>query len=144
MCRTNGLVEAHATFFSYDQLSRERELLTCFYKEAFNIGLRSDAYEPISFKQGMMLEMTKLFVLIPVWITLTLPQGHRIMTKLVQSFCCKVAWSCPICDDWSCWEMTAKKSCKLKGCWLFERWALNITLLVFAFKTWPVGISSWI
>ena len=44
-----------------------RELkVSDFVKYAFNIGLRSDAYELISFKLDIMLDITKLSTLIPV------------------------------------------------------------------------------
>ena len=50
---------------------------------------------PICFKLGMMLDMTNLYSLIPVWMTSVFTQGHGVMGNLglVQSFCCKVAWS---------------------------------------------------
>ena len=41
-----------------------------------------DACEPISFKLGMVIEITKLYILIPVWMTSTFTQGHMIMTNL--------------------------------------------------------------
>ena len=48
----------------------------------YNIGLRWDTNQPCCFKLGMMLNMTKLYTLTPVWMTLTFTQGHRIMGKL--------------------------------------------------------------
>ena len=36
----------------------------CFFK--FKIALRPDVYEPISLKLGMAIDMTKLYILIPV------------------------------------------------------------------------------
>ena len=52
-----------------------------------------DIYEPVSFKLGMIIDITELYNLIPVWMTLIFTQGHRVAGKreLVQSFCCKVA-----------------------------------------------------
>ena len=44
--------------------------------------LRLDAYEPISFKLVIMIDMTKLYILIPVGITLTFTQGHSVMRNL--------------------------------------------------------------
>ena len=41
-----------------------------------NVGLHSDIYRPISFKLGMMVEITGLYILISVWMTLTFFQGH--------------------------------------------------------------------
>ena len=55
-----------------------------------------------------MKNMAELYILTPVWMILTFTQGHRIVRKLdfVQSFCCKVAWSCPnIQRAWLCkWD----------------------------------------
>ena len=53
-----------------------------------------DTCELICFKLGVMLDMTRLDSLIPVWMTLMFTQGHRIMGKLElwQSFCCKCLW----------------------------------------------------
>ena len=54
-----------------------------------------DTSEPICFKLGMMLFATELHSLIPVWITLIVTQGHRVMGKLEfkHSFLSKIAWS---------------------------------------------------
>ena len=41
------------------------------FKKNFNIGLYSYIYRSISFRLGVMLETTKLYVLISVWVTLT-------------------------------------------------------------------------
>ena len=41
-----------------------------------------DAYEQIYFKFSMMLNMTKLYSLIPVWMTLMFSQGHKVAEKL--------------------------------------------------------------
>ena len=56
----------------------------------FRISLRLDAYEGLSFELFMMLDMTKLDILILVGMTLTLTQGHRLARKLqhVQLVCC--------------------------------------------------------
>ena len=42
-----------------------------------HFGLCLDIYEPVSFKFGMMLVITKLCIFIPVWMTLTFIQSHR-------------------------------------------------------------------
>ena len=65
-----------------------------FIKHMINIALCQDTCGSICFKLGMMLDMTKLYSLIPVWLTLILVKGHRVMGKLelVKSFCCTVAW----------------------------------------------------
>ena len=64
-----------------------------FVESAFNTGLYSDTYEQMFFKLGMVLYMTKLQVKVPVLISLTSSQGHRVMgqLKLEQLFCCKKA-----------------------------------------------------
>ena len=43
----------------------------------FNIGLYSDSFIQISFQLGKMIETTKLYGLISVWMTLIFIQGHR-------------------------------------------------------------------
>ena len=68
-------------------------------KYAFIIVLCWDTREPICFKLRMMLNMTKLYSLSPVWMTLMFTQDHRVTGKLelVPSFCCEIAWSnCPM------------------------------------------------
>ena len=84
-------------------METERELF--FMKNAFHIGLHQDTCEPICFKFGLMLDTPKLYGMIPVKMTLTFSQGHRVMEKLklVQSFCCKVACNNPnVHDSWIC------------------------------------------
>ena len=51
------------------------------------------AYAPVSFKLGMVLDISKLCCLIPVLVSLTFTQGHRAegRVKLVQPLCCKRA-----------------------------------------------------
>ena len=67
--------------------------------------------EAICFKLGMMLKTTKLHSWIAVWMTLMFSQGHGATGKLelVQSFCCKAAWSSLNVRD-NINEMTVKKS----------------------------------
>ena len=64
-------------------------------KYMFNIVLCQDICEPICFELGRMLNMTKLYSLIAVWMPLMFAQSHRVTgdLELVQSFCCKVPWS---------------------------------------------------
>ena len=47
-----------------------------------NIVLCLDAYEPICFKFGIMVDMTKLYTLFAVRINLMFTQGRRGMGKL--------------------------------------------------------------
>ena len=52
-----------------------------------------------------MLDTTKLYSFIPVWMTLMFTQGDRVTAKLelVHSFCWKVAWSnSNVYDSWLC------------------------------------------
>ena len=42
----------------------------------FNLYLHSDIYRSICFKLCMMVETTKLYILISVWMTLTVIRGH--------------------------------------------------------------------
>ena len=53
-----------------------RDICWCdFIKHIINIVLCWNTWGPICFKLGMMLDMTELCNLIPVWMTLT--HGHR-------------------------------------------------------------------
>ena len=57
------------------------------------------------FKLGVMLDITKLYSLISVWMTLMFTDGDRVMgkLKLLQSFYWKVAWSnSNVNDGWLC------------------------------------------
>ena len=51
-------------------------------KYMFNIVMCQDTYEPICFKLGIKLNMTKLYSFIPVWMTLMFTQGHMVTGKL--------------------------------------------------------------
>ena len=58
--------------FSFHKINiHGRELNFGDFENMFKIGLRLDAYKPISFKLGMMIDTTKLYILIPLWMTLT-------------------------------------------------------------------------
>ena len=74
-----------------------------YIKYTFNIITCQDTHERICFKLCMMLDTTKLYSLIPVWMAFMFTQGHTVMRhlQLVHSFCCKVAWSyLDVHDDW--------------------------------------------
>ena len=45
----------------------------------------------LCFKLGVVLDSPTMYSLIPVWVTLTFTQGHRVSgkMKLAQSICCK-------------------------------------------------------
>ena len=100
---TFGFVEAHAKFLLYKQYPRER--WHDFMKYTFHIIMCQDACELIWLKLCLMLNTAKLCFLFVVWMILMFIQGHRVTGKLelVQSFCCKVAWSSlHVCDGWLC------------------------------------------
>ena len=60
-----------------------------FFLKACNNGLYSDIYRPVSFRLRLMIETTKLYILISVLVALTIIQGHicmRIKKKLNAPF----------------------------------------------------------
>ena len=60
-----------------------RELYSAdFVRYTLNIDLHSEAYQPISFKLGLMIDTSKLDILIPVYMTLTFNEGHRVIKNL--------------------------------------------------------------
>ena len=89
-----------------------------FVKYTQNIGMCWNANDPISFKLGMMIDTTKGYILILVWVTLMFTQGLRFTRKpeLVHSLIHSVVkWSdvaqrFAMVDDVR--EVTAKESCK--------------------------------
>ena len=85
-----------------------------FMKYMFSIVVCWDTCELICFKLGLMLSATKLYSLVPDWMTMMFTQGHMVMGKLElgQSFCCKVAWSNSNLMVDYVKEMTVKKFCK--------------------------------
>ena len=98
-----------------------------FMTYMFNIVMYRDTCDPICFKLGMMLHTTKLYCLIPVWMTLMFSQGHRIIGKLelVQSFCYKVAWSnWNVCDGWLCKEDECEEILLVWQIWIIWKYAL--------------------
>ena len=59
-----------------------REPYSCdFVQKKFNIDLHLDIYWPVSFKLCMMTEKSELYILIPVWMTLIIIQGHNHWRK---------------------------------------------------------------
>ena len=52
-----------------------------FIKTNFNVGLPLCINDAISFKLVTLKDMIKLYMFIPIWITLTIIQDHRIMRK---------------------------------------------------------------
>ena len=85
----------------------EREFCWDFICYTLNIVLCRNISETICFEAGTTLEKTRLYSLIPAWMTLCFTKGHRVTGKLqsMQSFCCQVAWSdSNVHDDWLCKE----------------------------------------
>ena len=74
-----------------------------------NIGLHLDIYEPIWFKLDMMTDATKLYILIIVYVTWTVIQGHRDTKK--QTLLCQLSskdvnefgWNLVCCWDLLIW-----------------------------------------
>ena len=110
-----------------------------FMKCTFNIVMCQNTCELICFELGGMLNTTKLYSLISVWMALVFTQGHRRTgnLELVLSFCCRVAWSIFVKVDCvreidDCEE----KSCKYGEYGLFDLW---LFLVVFDRYVWPKG-----
>ena len=113
-----GLFKLMLNWFYTSNIQR-RELCWCdLMKSTFKIVIR-DTGELICFNVDMTLNTSSLFSLIPVWMTLMFTQGGSVMGKveLVQSFCCKVAWSNSDVHDDYVGKVTVKKSCKW-GIWI--------------------------
>ena len=66
LLRLVGVMNCKLIFMRY---SKERTLLMWFCQQDLNSGLNSHIYRPISFKLGLMIETTKLYILI-MWMTL--------------------------------------------------------------------------
>ena len=120
MCYTAcRFVEAHITFWGFQARMVYLDYITCLrhtilvrnplFPWFYKIYLLTLAYVRTlmncCFKLGMMLDMTKLYSIIPVWVTLTFSKGHRVTEKLelVQALSCTVAWSNQnVHDVWLC------------------------------------------
>ena len=77
-----GLLKLMLNLFCTSNIQEKELCWRDFIKYMINIVVCRDACEPICFKLDVMLGMTKLYNLIPVWMTLVFTQGHRIMGKL--------------------------------------------------------------
>ena len=103
-----------------------------FYEIMFDFVMCQDTFEPICFKLRMMLNMTKLYSLMPEWLTLMFTQGHRVTGNVerVLSFCCKVAWSNPnVCDGWLCKSYDCEEVLQVWRIWIVWAFAPLIPLL---------------
>ena len=107
----------------------------------FKFGLHVDSYEQISFKLSVMIDMTKVYILIPLLIALIFIQEHRDTRKLelVPSSCCKVAGSSSnLCSSLSC-----KGDDNTEILWVWQIWIIR------AFRGFPTRmvylyyISCW-
>ena len=115
------------------QYSRDRTLLIWFlFKKNFDIGLHSDIYRPISFKLGMMIETTKLYILISVYMTLTLIKGHICVGN--QKLCCPF-----LADVVSIWM---KFSMFATTCWFVQAHAKFILNVIFKGEN-SAGMLLW-
>ena len=84
-----------------------------------------------------MIDLIKLYSLIPVWLTLIFTQGHLVMRNLL-GLCCKLVWSSPTGVD-PVREMTLKKSGKYSKYGSFE----HLLFLIFKVVSWSMWILFW-
>ena len=72
-----------------------------FTKNMFKIDLHSNLFQQTPFKLSTMLDTTKFYILVPVRLTLTFTQGHRVARKLelLQLCCCKATGNSPKCPS---------------------------------------------
>ena len=86
-------------------------------KKNFNIGLYSDIYRPVSCKLCVMIETTKPYTHISVWLTVTFIQGHSCMRN--QKVQCPFSRKFNFCLDevqyvaTACWCVQAHAKCFL-------------------------------
>ena len=75
--------ETPTDFISCDKFSREKTKIWSLYTHTHKkeVGLYLDIFGLFSVKNGMMVGTTKVYSLIPVWMTLTFRQGHSYMRK---------------------------------------------------------------
>ena len=117
-------------------IQRKEHFLCDFVKNVFKIDLGSDTYEQIFFKLNMMIDTTKLYILIPMWMTLVFKQGDIVMRKW--NFCShsNIKWR-EITQTFAmidCLrEITAEKFCKYYKFGLFEHF-LFLFYFTFIFK----------
>ena len=104
-CQTWKFVEAHSKFILVSNIQGRELCWPDFIRYTINIVLCWDTCEPICFELSAMLDTTKIYSLIPVWMTLMSTQGHRVTGKLelIWWLCCKVARSnSNVRDGWVC------------------------------------------
>ena len=107
-------VQVHANFVCMISIQgRELNFGVC-KMYMFKIGWCLDAYEPISFKFGIMIDITELCILISVWMTLAFTQGwlwesYNLCSHYVVKWH-EVAQPFTVVNHIR--EMTLKKTCK--------------------------------
>ena len=131
-----GLLKLMLTFFFFffccAQYWREKTLLTWLQNIRLASFLKQDICVPICFTVSMMLNTTKLYNLIPVWMTLLFTQDQRVMGKLelVQSFWVKqlkYLWK-PIVQGR--WKLSPVR-------WIWIIWVFALFFLPFFFFCVP-------
>ena len=109
---TCWFVEAHAKFVFREWYSRERTLFTWFIQYPFKCDLHQDIWKLIFLVKLGMLDMAKLYSMIPVWMALTFLKVTGCVWKLLE-----VTQMFVMVDYVG--EMTVKKCCKYGGYELF-------------------------
>ena len=125
---TGWFTEAYTFLFCKIDLQERESYWDDLIKNIFNTDLRLDAHEPVSFNL--------CYILSQVLVTLTSSHDYRVQRKLelVQSFCCKVAWSCHnFYNGRLCWGDDCKEVLKV---WqMLVVWAFGpYVCLFFSFK----------
>ena len=76
-----GLLKLILKIILHNSYSRDKTPCKWFHRRHVHIGLCTGVYDPIYFKFVMVLDTTKLFSLIPVWMSFTFTIGHKVMRK---------------------------------------------------------------
>ena len=105
--------ESRTHSISFDKCSRERTILIWFWLEKQQ-QISVIMYSNIYFKLNMMIEITKLYILMPVLMTLALIQGFSCMKnqKLPCPFSCRFlsrfGWNSLCCHKLLVWWSSCK------------------------------------
>ena len=98
-------IEPHTHVISSVEYSMERTLPMWFrYK--------NNVYRPISFKLDMMIETTRLYILISVWMILTFIQGHSCMRHFLRNLIIYLDENQSVAT--TCWFAEAHDKCILQ------------------------------
>ena len=118
------LMNVILSFISLDQFWRERTLVMRFLqknrkkkkeRKKISVGFCLDNYKLNSFKLGMIIETTKLYILITVLMILTVNLGHSHVRNqaLLHPFSCKflswLEWSSVCCHN----LLVCRSSCSI-------------------------------